>query len=257
MSWTIWSMISRWEIFSSPKRLDQLWAHPASCSIHTGALPLEVKWQDMKLTTQHHLVPRLRMSGAGSFLSLCAFMVCTGTALPFMRYLGVFRGILCWSFDTYCKNATVSYGTDVNNTPSTANKYPIRFEVFRVMMIHTAVFWVMTPCFCPEDGIRALVSTYQTICRSSLVTGNIAHVCDQLMSCGWAGVANSMPHSPTISQCSFTVCCVECSTEDVKNSKFRVRTLQATEYTVMYYGLSGRRITNNKDIIKLCHCTIP
>jgi hypothetical protein len=45
-------------------------AHPSSYQMGIGVLFLVVKWQDVKLTTHLHLVPRSRMDGAIILVSL-------------------------------------------------------------------------------------------------------------------------------------------------------------------------------------------
>jgi hypothetical protein len=63
--------------FLPPKRPDLLWVHPALNSMHTAILSQRKNGRGVKLTTDLHLVPRLRMSGAIPLLSLHAFIAWT------------------------------------------------------------------------------------------------------------------------------------------------------------------------------------
>ena len=49
---------------TSPKRTGRLWAYRASYRMGTGVLPRELSCLGVKATSQVHLAPRLRVSGA-------------------------------------------------------------------------------------------------------------------------------------------------------------------------------------------------
>jgi hypothetical protein len=80
-------------------------------STHLGSFP-EKNSDSVKLTTDFHLVPRLRVSGATPFLSLCAFMDWTGITLPFTS--------LCFNSSSYAQDFLINNRHDI-------------FESFKIM----------------------------------------------------------------------------------------------------------------------------
>ena len=63
-------------------------AHPSSWSVSSRELPAE----DLKLATQLHLMPRLRMGGAIP-LAPYAFLECTRTSVPLFTWISGFSGL--------------------------------------------------------------------------------------------------------------------------------------------------------------------
>ena len=66
--------------FSVPQNLQTgSWAHSTLYLMRAEVLFRGQSGRGVKLNTQFHLEPRLRMSGAVLLLPLCAFMASTGT----------------------------------------------------------------------------------------------------------------------------------------------------------------------------------
>jgi len=82
--WTIWGSNSGRDkrVINFPKHSDQIWDQLASYSRILGALSLRQGGQCTGLTSHHHPLPRLRMSGTTQPFPPNAFTVCTGTTLP-------------------------------------------------------------------------------------------------------------------------------------------------------------------------------
>jgi hypothetical protein len=96
----------------------------------TGVLSRGYSGRRLRLTTQIHLVPRLRINGAVPLFPLYAFMVWTETTLPFIFYGSTAAGmktcpmwIILWKFGRFlyyyrlqniCLNKWVSFNQDRN-----------------------------------------------------------------------------------------------------------------------------------------------
>ena len=63
--------------FSSPKHPDGVWSLPSYYSMGASVQFWDKSGRGVKLTIHHHLVPRLRVSGAELVLPLYAFMAGT------------------------------------------------------------------------------------------------------------------------------------------------------------------------------------
>ena len=100
------------EIFLFSKKSKTALGQPSLLfSAHLGSFPGENS-EGVKLTTDFHLVPRLRVSGDTTLLTLHAFIACTGIILP---------------FTSPCFNSS-SYAQDFLN-----NDWRDIFESFKIM----------------------------------------------------------------------------------------------------------------------------
>ena len=89
-------------------------------SAHLGSFP-EKNSEGMKLTTDFHLVPRLRMSGDTPPLTLKAFMAWTGITLPFIS--------LCFNSSSYAQDFLIND----------------RYDIFETFKITNAISPTLTP----------------------------------------------------------------------------------------------------------------
>jgi len=97
---------------SSPESLEWPRDHPASYSVRTRVLSQGKSSEGVELTTDFHLVPKLRVRGATPQLTLHAFMAWTGITLPLTK--------LCSNSSSYAQDFLINDRHDI-------------FESFKIM----------------------------------------------------------------------------------------------------------------------------